>query len=247
MESDRAGAGTTFAVLILGGALTLAGKVLADSQETSTAALGLTALVGLAVTAFGALVLAWWGLSFCLAIAAELLMQHGRLSAAQRIGAFAPMFMRRAACLTLGMNLVVAPSAHADPAFTALPFAAEQIHAAEEASALSPQWTPVEAPQVLAPSWQPTALPPGGSLLVKESRESRSDLYSAQDEVIVQPGDSLWTISARHLGPEASNANVAEAWPRWYAANRGVIGENPELLQPGQILHAPTAKLSESK
>jgi hypothetical protein len=58
-------------------------------------------------------------------------------------------------------------------------------------------------------------------------------------QVIVRPGDTLWQIAARHLGPAATEAQVAADWPRWYAANRLVIGDDPGLITPGTVLHAP--------
>ncbi len=58
--------------------------------------------------------------------------------------------------------------------------------------------------------------------------------------VTVLPGDSLWRIAARDLG-EASDAQIAAAWPRWYAANRAVIGPDPDLIHPGQVLTRPDA------
>ncbi|GAB3434565.1 hypothetical protein GCM10027517_02780 [Phycicoccus ginsengisoli] len=61
----------------------------------------------------------------------------------------------------------------------------------------------------------------------------------APAEVVVLRGDSLWSIVARHLGPEATDAEVAEAWPRWWAANRSVVGADPDLLLPGQVLSVP--------
>ncbi|MGO4598219.1 LysM peptidoglycan-binding domain-containing protein [Terrabacter sp. 2RAF25] len=61
------------------------------------------------------------------------------------------------------------------------------------------------------------------------------------DDVTVRRGDSLWTVAARHLGPGASDAQVAREWPRWYAANRDVIGDDPDLIKPGQQLRPPTA------
>jgi nucleoid-associated protein YgaU len=47
---------------------------------------------------------------------------------------------------------------------------------------------------------------------------------------------------ARHLGPDATDAEVAAQWPRWHAANRSVIGDDPDLLLPGQVLRAPHAE-----
>jgi nucleoid-associated protein YgaU len=58
--------------------------------------------------------------------------------------------------------------------------------------------------------------------------------------VTVAPGDSLWLIAARRLGADASQGEVAAAWPRWYAANRDVIGPDPNLIHPGQRLRTPT-------
>jgi hypothetical protein len=57
--------------------------------------------------------------------------------------------------------------------------------------------------------------------------------------VVVRRGDCLWDIAARHLGPAATTAAIAAQWPRWYAANREVIGPRPDLLRPGQRLHPP--------
>ena len=47
----------------------------------------------------------------------------------------------------------------------------------------------------------------------------------------------------RHLGGDAPDAEVAKAWPRWYAANRAVIGSDPDVLRPGQVLRIPAGSL----
>ncbi len=57
--------------------------------------------------------------------------------------------------------------------------------------------------------------------------------------VVVAPGDTLWDIARRHLPDGASAAEIAHAWPRWYAANRGVIGSDPSMLRPGTRLRSP--------
>jgi len=46
-------------------------------------------------------------------------------------------------------------------------------------------------------------------------------------------------IAAARIGRPASDDQVAVAWPRWYVANRVEIGSDPNLIKPGQILHAP--------
>ncbi len=58
--------------------------------------------------------------------------------------------------------------------------------------------------------------------------------------VVVRPGDSLWAIAARSLPPGHSDADVARAWPQWYAANRATVGPDPGLLVPGQQLVPPS-------
>ncbi|MFC9771867.1 MULTISPECIES: LysM peptidoglycan-binding domain-containing protein [unclassified Pseudarthrobacter] len=55
----------------------------------------------------------------------------------------------------------------------------------------------------------------------------------------VLAGDTLWDIVRGQLGTNASDIDVALEWPRWYEANRAVIGQNPDVLLPGQVLQAP--------
>lgn len=57
--------------------------------------------------------------------------------------------------------------------------------------------------------------------------------------VVVRAGDSLWSIAARELGPAATNEAIAARWHDWYAANRHVIGNDPDLILPGQVLRIP--------
>ena len=57
--------------------------------------------------------------------------------------------------------------------------------------------------------------------------------------VVVVRGDTLWGIAARHLPPDAGPAQVAAAWPDWYAANAATIGPDPGLILPGQVLVVP--------
>lgn len=59
------------------------------------------------------------------------------------------------------------------------------------------------------------------------------------DAVVVRRGDTLWDLVARHLGPDADSEEIARAWPTWYAHNRAVIGDDPDLLLPGTILTRP--------
>jgi nucleoid-associated protein YgaU len=49
---------------------------------------------------------------------------------------------------------------------------------------------------------------------------------------VVRSGDSLWKIAERAYG----NGNL---WPKIYAANKAVIGSNPNLIFPGQTFVFP--------
>jgi nucleoid-associated protein YgaU len=51
----------------------------------------------------------------------------------------------------------------------------------------------------------------------------------------------LWRIAQTALGPGSTPAEVARAWPLWWAANRAVVGTDPDLIRPGQLLVWPAA------
>jgi LysM repeat protein len=48
----------------------------------------------------------------------------------------------------------------------------------------------------------------------------------------VQPGDTLWDIAQRAYADP-------EDWDTIYNANKQVIGNDPNLIKPGQVLHIP--------
>lgn len=99
--------------------------------------------------------------------------------------------------------------------------------------------TPVSSPSP-GPGYVPTTPPPVHDadrprLLAPPPRQTTA----AHDLVAVRRGDSLWSIAARHLGPGSTDAEIAWEWPRWYAANRDVVGHDPDVLVPGQLLRPP--------
>lgn len=61
---------------------------------------------------------------------------------------------------------------------------------------------------------------------------------------LVQPGDTLWSVAAQALGEQADPAEIADWWPRWYRTNIDVIGDNPDLIHPGQELSHPEGRAS---
>ncbi len=70
-----------------------------------------------------------------------------------------------------------------------------------------------------------------------ERKQPNSDVY------VVEPGDSLWRIAASVLHSngegDPSSADIARFWPAIYAANRSLIGDDPNLIFPGQQLLIP--------
>ncbi len=62
----------------------------------------------------------------------------------------------------------------------------------------------------------------------------------AHQQIVVKRGDNLWNIARDHLPPGASSVEINQAWHRWYDANRQVIGDNPDLILPGQVLTPPS-------
>ncbi|MCI0690281.1 MAG: hypothetical protein L0Y54_24035, partial [Sporichthyaceae bacterium] len=57
--------------------------------------------------------------------------------------------------------------------------------------------------------------------------------------ITVAAGDTLWDLTAALLGPDATNEDIAAAWPRLYRTNQAVIGPDPSLIIPGQQLVTP--------
>ncbi|NYG07717.1 hypothetical protein BJ986_002204 [Phycicoccus badiiscoriae] len=208
-------------------------------------------LVTLLALAVSAALGAWLAASTVAALLAHL---PGRVGdAADRCArAWAPALCRRVAAVMVGAALGAsltpgtaladgqrgpAPSASAlTPAFTVT--VRSQVSAPDAAPA--PVLAPVLAPALAhdpVPGWtpsRPVQRPQPESRLVTGGRTSRPT-----PEIVVHRGDTLWDLVRRQLGPDASAAEVADAWPAWYRANRAVIGDDPDLLLPGQVLRPP--------
>lgn len=131
--------------------------------------------------------------------------------------------------------VAAAPSVPGMPGVPSPDFGADRLPApttdpSAPCRAPEPTWTP-NAPKAIAPA-------DASPLLMTCGGPQAGD---PTPPVVVHRGDNLWTIVARTLGPDASAAQVAREVPRWHAANRDVIGTDPDLLIVGQVLHAPAA------
>ncbi len=90
--------------------------------------------------------------------------------------------------------------------------------------------TPITAPANINVDWPGPDTP------------ASTSVHAEPEVVVVHRGDSLWAIAARHLGGHPSDAQIDHAWRAWYAANRAVVGADPDLILPGQQLRPPTSE-----
>lgn len=125
-------------------------------------------------------------------------------------------------------------SALAVPGFSGPPdrsvSATPDLPSAPESCPPSPGWTAPAPARTGSAGCASAPLVTGGA--------GRSDRSADDCESVVRRGDSLWSLVARHLQTD-DPASIAAEWPRWYAANREIIGPDPDLLSVGQILHLP--------
>jgi hypothetical protein len=237
------------AILLLGVLLYAVGSGILDQwQQSSARQQGHYPehLLGAAAAAGGAALVGWWFLAFVFAGATALLERNGRTRVAAVTRNLSPALMRRLVLAALSVQLLSGPAAHAG----ALP---------------GPEWTPTQDRVVSAPAsawplagkdrpespatplsdidpgWQPAAPVAGPGLLAAPAVRAVEEAGIETHAVAVLAGDTLWDIAAQAMGPGASDVEIAMQWPRWYEANRAVIGQNPDALLPGQILQPPSA------
>ena len=164
-----------------------------------------------------------------------------------------PHFLCRVLSLTLGASIgtvaLPAPAAvavgtgtaDADGWQHALPAPSPGYSVSAQAVSSVPKGdddgSPPAAPR---PGWLPDpptpAISPHHARLLAPAPRPTS---TTNDTLTVRRGDTLWSIAAAHLGPGATDAEIAAEWPRWYRANRAVIGDDPDVIEAGQQLQAP--------
>lgn len=184
------------------------------------------AVLVLAVT-FG-----WLGVAALLTLGTQALRcthtAAGRL--ARRI---TPSLLRRLLAGACGVAVLAAP------AVTTPATAASADHARVRPDQHQPaQHRP--APHRAAPSSpRPGVLPVPDRPTARTSGRGVVAHFVPHWQVRVRPGDTLWAIAARHLPPNAGDADVAASWPMWFRHNRARIGPDPDLIHPGTRLRVP--------
>ena len=200
----------------------------------------------LVMVAFVGVVLSLWvGLGMALSALSVLPGALGQASTrlADRV---APAVVRKVIAFVLGTALTaalvpgtaVAGSAHPTPRQAVVTSAQYAVGVlAHVAGTID---TSKDADAAPGPSWSPDrrALPPNST--------GHPGGPGGPGEIVVRRGDNLWSIAARHLGPTATTTDISAEWHRWFAANRHVIGDDANLITPGQVLHPPVPGRSTS-
>jgi nucleoid-associated protein YgaU len=218
---------------------------LLSAQRTADSA-GAEALVlaGAGLLAWG--VWAWGALGLLLTAVSALPGALGD-AADTLTGVVLPRGARRGAALALGIGLGVAGPL----AGTTLVVVTAPAASADVTSAPVPDWPgalpghgalpdrPGDTGGATGPVPGPAAAPSAVPALPDWPAPP-----AAGDHVVVR-GDCLWDIAAAHLsghlGRAAAAPEIARATSAWWAANAAVIGPDPDVLLPGQVLRPPSA------
>jgi nucleoid-associated protein YgaU len=203
-----------------------------------------TVVSTLAATAMW-LVSAWLGLALLAVLTGSLPGTAGAI-ARTLANVAVPATLHRAIAGILGLGILATPAAALASPVPSPTSSASSVSAASTSPLPAPSWPAASAgnpqPTVASPRWPTNAEPvprPESGTPPPVARDDRRKPPAANESVVVRPGDSLWMIAATRLGRPPSDDQVAGAWPRWYAANRAEIGSDPNLIRPGQLLHAP--------
>jgi nucleoid-associated protein YgaU len=207
---------------------------IASAQRTVDTA-GPDALVVSAAGLLAWAVWAWGALGLTLTAASAL---PGLAGAAARglLGVVLPAGARRSAALVLGLSLGVAgPVLATSSVLMATPAAAAPATSVGDV----PDWPAAPDEQPAAPDWPAPAAHPSTPV-----PDWPTDEHPAGAHVIVR-GDCLWHIAAHRLAERTTgaptDAEIATEVHAWWAANTDVIGPDPDLLLPGQVLRPPAA------
>ena len=230
--------GTATAALLLLLAAPTPAEAVRALRSTGTATDPIEPLVALLSLVAWALA-AWLALTVLVTAGAHLPGLAGRVLGALS-DLLAPAAVRRTVEVALGLTVAVgvlgaspAAATPADPAAgpsVDAPAATPNLDWSAAAPAPSLDWAP------------PAAAAPGGPDL-DWAAEPAAPPAPGAEPVVVQSGDTPWGLAEQQLtqagGTAPTDAEVAQAWPSWWAANRDAIGDDPDLLHPGTPLAPP--------
>jgi nucleoid-associated protein YgaU len=94
-------------------------------------------------------------------------------------------------------------------------------------------------PQQTAPSPEPTQK--SGPAETGPTETGPTQKSGAMGTHTVRPGDTLYSITMARTG------GASDSWQELYEANEDVVGANPDLIYPGQILELPWGESESSQ
>jgi hypothetical protein len=149
-----------------------------------------------------------------------------------------PATIQRAIGGLLGLSLVLGLAAP----FAAPAAAINAVAAVTSTAGPAARSSPPPPGTTAVPSW-PMSAPPTSSATPAVPAPSvlpgaPTSPGAPSGRHLVGPGDSLWRLAAAQLA-QPTPARISTQVARWYAANRAVIGRDPSLIRPGQILLVP--------
>lgn len=181
----------------------------------------------LAVLVIGMLLWAatmWLSAAALAALATAIPGAVGRLASAVA-DLITPQLLRNAAALAIGLGVATSSSVYAAGSQSAAATPTHSSAAATGGTGAVAATVPPEASNDPDIDWP--------------SSTEESTATTEPSTVTVHVGDCLWDLAAKYLDPAASMSEVATAVVAWWRTNQAVIGDDPNLLYPGQELVVP--------
>ncbi|HWF41887.1 MAG TPA: LysM peptidoglycan-binding domain-containing protein [Acidothermaceae bacterium] len=226
-------------------------RAMVSAVDASTPSAGSDQLLGSSAALAAWIGVAWLGIAVVLEVASVLPGAVGRGCAAVAAKT-SPMLVRRIVQVVIGISVLAGPIT-AGSAFAAGPSTTTSTStqvdrpdsltpALTKPSPASPMVDRPATPFVASPPPAAKRTPTGAVALVTGAahRDAVDPSHRSADGYVVRRGDTLWDIAARHLRPKASAVDISRAWPAWYDANRAVIGTDPSMIRPGEVLVPPS-------
>lgn len=152
----------------------------------------------------------------------------------------APKFTRNVLGSLLGTSIALSTSIAASATPVAPMDSQASVQSADKN--VQPERTGVEYQSVPNAQWFPEQVSVPMNNLISPKTPPKRESARTGTEVVVAEGDSLWSICAKHLGPQATVEEIATYWPQIYKANERAIGANPDQLMPGTVIELPPTR-----
>lgn len=152
----------------------------------------------------------------------------------------APRFTRKVLESLLGTSIVLSSAVAANAA----PVTPLENHASVESAEknVDPQRSEPKQRSVPNAQWFPEQVSVPMNNLISQTPLPKREPAKSGAEVVVAEGETLWSISAKRLGAQATAEEISTYWPQIYKANEQVIGPDPDHLEIGTVLELPPTR-----